>query len=139
MLTFVSLRCLAQQKHYYRLAVDSVAVRVDSNVEADTFYVATRYYDCRPGCVILTRNAVFWSKDRKENGFIKVYNPYDTLCWDEGWIPTDTYERAVSCSKCKGKGTLAEPCKSCDGLGAWNCCHYKGLKLCSHCDGIGYR
>ena len=129
---------ISSAQRYYRCVVDSVAVRVAGGERADTFYVATPYYDCEPGFVMLRRGNIVWSKGATEKGFTKIYNPVNTLCWDEGWVKPEVLSPATLCPACKGKGTTGELCTECDGQGDWPCCHFKGELLCKRCGGAGY-
>ncbi len=123
---------------YYKCNRDNVAVRVAPGVESEIFYIATPYYGCEVGEVYIPKGFVFMSKGSNEEGYTKIYNMYSTICWDEGWIPSDCLSPALKCLECKGKGTNGKKCEICDGLGDWTCCQYKGKEVCKRCKGIGY-
>lgn len=136
MLFCIASVCFCQ--NYYRCNTDSVAVLVDACEECDTFFIATPYYDCVEGLVFINKGFVIMSKDVSEGRFTKIYNRYDNLCWDEGWIPSTCLSPATKCPQCKGKGTTGRRCDKCQGDGAWACCQFKGLEVCGRCKGIGY-
>ena len=123
---------------YYKCKIDNIPIRVEPKENADTFFVATSYYDCSVGKVYINKGFIFKKKNVSENGFIKIYNPYNTLCWDEGWIPNNIYLPTKKCIECHGKGTTGKVCSVCDGKGDWNCCRFKGKENCLQCGGIGY-
>jgi len=125
-------------QNYYRCTSDSLAVRVSPGSASDIFYIATPYYNCQVGDVYITKGFVFMSRDVTENGYIKIYNLYNTICWDEGWIELNSYVRAQKCKSCRGRGITNRRCKKCDGFGDWECCQYKGYEICATCQGIGY-
>ena len=123
---------------YYRCNADSVAVRVAPGDASDIFYIATPYYNCEVGEVYINKGFVFMSRGAKEDGFIKIYNLYNTICWDEGWIPTQCLSPAKKCKLCKGSGITGKTCNVCGGAGDWDCCQYKGKEVCERCKGVGY-
>ena len=134
---WISMSGAAQS--YYRCSTDSIPVLVEPYVAADTFFIATPYYGCQVGNVFISKGFVCSSKNVITNGYIKIYNPYNTICWDEGWIPTACLKPATKCNICSGKGITTQTCTVCHGIGDWNCCHYKGKTICDFCNGIGYR
>ena len=125
-------------QNYYRCNTDSIAVLVAPGEGCDTFFIATPYYNCEEGPVFISKGFVFMSKDVSEEGYTKIYNHFNTLCWDEGWIPSTCLSPALKCPQCKGKGTMGKKCAKCNGDGDWDCCQYKGLEICDKCKGIGY-
>ena len=138
-LLLIACPFFSMAQSYYRCTIDSIPVRVEPSSVADTFFITTPYYDCQVGHVIISKGFVCFSKNNKSNGLVKIYNPYDTLCWDEGWIPINCLQPATKCTVCRGKGITAQTCPVCLGLGDWKCCHFKGKTICSNCHGIGYR
>ena len=137
-LIFLALSLDGFSQKYYRCNADHVAVRVAPGDSSDIFYIATPYYNCEVGDVYIDKGFVFMSRDAKEDGYTKIYNLYNTICWDEGWIPSKCLSPAKKCPSCKGSGTTGEKCEVCDGAGDWGCCQYKGTKVCERCKGIGY-
>lgn len=132
----ITAYCKGQK--YYRCNSDSIAVLVEPGEKKDTFFVATPYYDCQEGYVFINKGFVFMSKDVSEDGYTKIYNCYNTLCWDEGWIPSSCLSPAQKCQQCKGKGTTGKKCEICNGDGNWECCQFKGSEVCDRCKGVGY-
>ncbi len=135
---FSSLSIAAYSQKHYKCNVDSIAVRVSAGSGSDIFYISTPYYDCPEGYVYIHKGFVFMSRDVVDEGYTKIYNLYNTLCWDEGWIPTGSFTPAKRCNICKGKGVSKNVCMECGGYGDWKCCQYKGKEICKRCKGIGY-
>ena len=136
LLSILTMPIYGQQ--YYKCNVDSVAVRVSAGIESDIFHISTSYYACPEGDVYIHKGFVFMSKNVSESGYTKIYNPYNTLCWDEGWIPNGCFVAASRCRICKGKGVSEKQCNVCGGYGDWSCCQYKGKEICKQCKGVGY-
>ena len=74
--------------------------------------------------------------DKKKNGFVFVSWQGQYLY--EGWVSAQFLTPAKVCAKCKGKGGFGK-CPVCKGQGAKMCCRYTGKKLCSSCNGEGYK